>query len=286
MSEKPETNIRLKKAVNSVAAPPHLEARIRSRIRAENSADGWLEDRSAANSRLKAAVRNIETPPFLEARIRHSVRTERLPTRWLPRLVPAAVAAGAVVALLITYQLGHLRLTVRSQQSYIASVSTRIPMLMRVGLGDHIHCSVFRKYPKNPPAVEQFVHDLTPQYAGLIPIVRKEVPKSYRMSLAHLCRYNGRRFVHLSLMNDSNMMSLVMTRKSDGESFNTETMMPALVQAGIPMYQAGVQRFQMSAFETRDYLVYFISDMSKQQNTDMMLALAPQVKDFLNKLEL
>ena len=42
----------------------------------------------------------------------------------------------------------------------------------------------------------------------------------------------------------------------------------------------------MTAFETRDYLVYFISDMGKQQNTDMMLALAPQVKDFLNKLEL
>ena len=286
MSEIPETNIRLKNAVNSIAVPPHLEARIRSQIRGESPASAWPSDQPDANSRLKTAVRNIETPPFLEARIMHSVRAAKLPKHWLPRIIPAAVAAGVVVALLITYQLGHLRLTVRSQQSYIASISTHIPMLMRVGLGDHVHCSVFRKYPKDPPPVEQFVHDLTPQYAGLIPIVRKQVPESYRMSLAHLCRYNGRRFVHLSLMNDSNMMSLVMTRKSDGESFNTETMMPALVQSGIPMYQAGVQRFQMSAFETRDYLVYFISDLGKQQNTDMMLALAPQVKDFLNNLEL
>lgn len=278
MSETPETNIRLKKAVSSIVVPPHLEAHIRSHIHSDSP--------SGANSRLKAAVRNIETPPFLEARIRHSVRTEKLPRRWLPRLVPAAVAAGAVAAVLITYQLGHLRLTVRSQQSYIASISMHIPTLMRVGLGDHIHCSVFRKYPKNPPPVAQFIQDLTPQYAGLIPIVRKQVPATYQMSLAHLCRYNGRRFVHLSFMNDSNMMSLVMTRKDDGESFHTETMLPALVQAGIPMYQAGAQRFQMTAFETRDHLVYFISDMGKQQNTDMMLALAPQVKDFLNKLEL
>ena len=187
---------------------------------------------------------------------------------------------------MIAYQLGHLRLTVRSQESYIASVSTRVATLMRVGLGDHIHCSVFRKYPRNPPTAEQFIEKMNPKYAGLIPIVRSQVPDNYRMTLAHECRYHGRRFVHLSLMNDSNMLSLVITRKGDGESFGTEDMLPGLVQAGIPMYQSSIQRFQMTAFETRDYLVYFISDLPKQQNTDLMLALGPQVKDFLKKLEL
>jgi hypothetical protein len=63
-------------------------------------------------------------------------------------------------------------------------------------------------------------------------------------------------------------------------------MLPALTESGIPMYQAGVQRFQISAFETRDRLVYFISDLSKEKNTEMMLALAPQVKAFLRKQEL
>jgi hypothetical protein len=62
-------------------------------------------------------------------------------------------------------------------------------------------------------------------------------------------------------------------------------MLPALVQAGIPMYQSSVQRFQMTAFETRDYLVYFISDLPKQQNTELMLALGPKVKDFLGSEE-
>ena len=103
------------------------------------------------------------------------------------------------LVLAISYQLGHLRLTVRSQESYIASVSTHIATLMRVGLGDHIHCSVFRKYPKNPPTTEEFVEKMNPQYAGLIPIVRSQVPDNYRMMLAHQCRYHGRKFVHLSL---------------------------------------------------------------------------------------
>jgi hypothetical protein len=196
------------------------------------------------------------------------------------------VAAAVVVGLALSYQLGHLRLSVRSQESYIGSVSSHVATLMRVGLGDHIHCSVFRKYPANPPTTEEFIQKMNPKYAGLIPIVRSEVPETYHMTLAHECRYHGRRFVHLSLMDDSNMLSVVITRKGEGETFNSGDVLPSLVQSGIPMYRTGVQRFQMTAFETRDYLVYFISDLGKQQNTDLMVALAPRMNAFLSQLEL
>jgi hypothetical protein len=275
----PEPQNRLKDAVKGIAVPAGLSASIRSRLREEQ-----LESEKSA--RLRSAVNSVPVPPFLEARIRSRIRREASGYRWIPRLAPVGAALAIAVGLLIAYQLGHLRLTVRSQDSYIASVSTHIATLMRVGLGDHIHCSVFRKYPKNPPTTEQFIEKMNPQYAGLIPIVRSQVPENFRMTLAHECRYHGRRFVHLSLMNDSNMLSLVITRKGDGESFSAEDMLPGLVQAGIPMYQSSVQRFQMTAFETRDYLVYFISDLPKQRNTDLMLALGPQVRDFLKKLEL
>jgi hypothetical protein len=237
-------------------------------------------------ARLRTAVRGVEAPPFLETRIRHNLRVEKLPRRWLPGLVSVTASAAVFLVSLIAYQLGHLRLTVRSQEAYIASVSTHVATLMRVGLGDHLHCSVFRNYPKNPPMPGEFIETMTPRYAGLIPIVRSRVPEGYRMMLAHQCRYHGRAFVHLFLMNNSSMLSLVLTRKAEGESFGTEDMLPALVQSGVPMYQAGVQRFQVTAFETRDYLVYFISDLDKRQNTSLMLAMAPRVKDFLAKLEL
>jgi hypothetical protein len=240
-----------------------------------------MNETPKSDNRLRAAVKSVATPPFLEARIRHSLWTEKPGRRWLLRLIPAAPAIAVFAGFAVAYQLGHLRLTVSSQESYIGSVSMRIATLMRVGLGDHIHCAVFRTYPKNPPTTQEFIEKMNPQYAGLIPIVRSQVPDSYRMMLAHQCSYHRRQFVHLSLMNDSNMLSLVITRKRDGESFDTEDMLPALVQAGIPMYQSSVQRFQISAFETRDYLIYFISDLPKQQNTELMLALGPKVKDFL-----
>ncbi len=273
------TSDRLRKAVKSIAVPPGLASNIRSRLREEQ-----LETENAA--RLRAAVNSISTPPFLEAKIRARIRSGATVRGWIPRLAPVAAGLAIAAGLTIAYQLGHLRLTVQSQESYIASVSTQVATLMRVGLGDHIHCSVFRKYPKKPPTTEEFIENMNPQYVGLIPIVRSQIPETYRMTLAHECRYHGRRFVHLSLMNDANMMSLVITRKAEGESFQTEDMLPVLVQSGIPMYQTGVQRFQMTAFETTSYLVYFISDLPKGQNTELMLALGPQLKDFLAKLEL
>jgi hypothetical protein len=265
---------RLKSAVNSITLPAGLKARIQGQTHTEQL-------QSDANARLKSAMESVPVPPFLESRIRRNLRTVNAGRGWLPRLVPAGAAVAVLAAFGIAYQLGHLRLTVRSQESYIGSVSTHIATLMRVGLGDHIHCTVFRKYPKNAPSTEQFIEKMNPEYAGLIPIVRSQVPDTYRMMLAHQCSYHRRKFVHLSLMSDSNMLSLVITRKGDGESFRTEDMLPALVHSGIPMYQSSVQRFQMTAFETRDYLVYFISDLPKQQNTQLMLALGPQVKDFL-----
>lgn len=238
------------------------------------------------NAKLKAAVESVPVPPYLEGKIRAHLKEQPQAAWWSAwRVAPAAAALAVCAVGVVAYQLGHLRLTTSSQESYIVSVTNHIATLMRVGLGDHIHCSVFRKYPKNPPKTEEFVEKMTPLYAGLIPLVRDRVPSNYRMMLAHECRYHGRKFVHLSLMDDSNLLSLVIAHKTEGESFRTEDMLPALTQAGIPMYQSGVQRFQITAFESRDHLVYFISDLPKEQNTNMMLAVASDVKDFLAKLE-
>jgi hypothetical protein len=106
------------------------------------------------------------------------------------------------------------------------------------------------------------------------------------MTLAHQCTYKGREFIHLSLMDNSNMLSLVITRKVNRESFRAEDMLPTLSESGIPMYQVGVHRFEISAFETSDHLVFFISDLDKQRSTQLMLALAPQVQGFFARLEL
>ena len=52
------------------------------------------------------------------------------------------------------------------QKVYIQKVSARLAAVLKVGLGDHIHCSIFRKYPKDPPPVEKMEADLGASYKG------------------------------------------------------------------------------------------------------------------------
>ena len=242
-----------------------------------------LAARQALRLRVKTAVGNVDVPPFLEARIRNSLHAVPRHSSWFRSFVPALATLAVFAVLGVAYQLGNLRMTTERQESYIHGVTLQVGTLMRVGLGDHIHCAVFRKYPKEAHPVSHFINDLGPKYSGLLPIVQKYVPQEYTLREAHQCRYHGRRFVHFAAKDDSKILSLVIVRKNEGESFKTEGLLPALVQSGLPIYQTGVQNFQISSIESSEYLVYFISDLSGQRNTEIMTALGPAVKTFLDR---
>ena len=255
---------------------------IRQHIATCAACAGEVEARTRLRARLRTAVLNsAPAPPFLESRVRNRIRMTPGRSVWVRFAVPVAAVLGLCITGVVAYELGHLRLTIQSQESYIAKVSNQVATLLRVGLGDHVHCAVFRKYPKEAPHVEKFVSEIGPEYRGLIQIVKDRVPGEFVLHQAHQCRYHGRRFVHMALKSESSVMSLVIARKKDGESFETEGLMPSLVQSGIPMYRSGVQRFQLAAFETSAHLVYVISDLPREKNTEMIVALAPEVKQLL-----
>lgn len=233
--------------------------------------------------RVQNAVRGISTPQQLEVRIRKQISAPPRFRLWASWLIPVALAAVAAVLFLVPYQTGHFRLTHASRESYIASVSYRVATMMRVALGDHINCAVFRKFPSHPPAPAELVHDLGPEYQGLLQIVRDRVPAEYTLMMAHHCSYHDRQFVHLTWKNDPHLLSLMITRRNPGEQFDPAPALPPLQDSGIPIYRAGVQRFQITAFESGDFLVYFISDLPEHDNSAVMLALAPDIRNFLER---
>lgn len=237
------------------------------------------------NERLKGAVQSVSAPPYLAARIRSGIGAVRHRSVWAPRLMAVAATVAVCMGATVAYQLGYLRLTANSQESYVASVSNQVATIMRAGLRDHLHCAVFRKYPQEPPKVEDLARHMGPKYAGLMQIVRSHAPGGYRLMMAHQCKYQGRGFVHLALAKGGHMLSMVIAVKAEGESLATENLVPALSEAGIPIYRSGVQRFQIAAFESRDHLVYVISDLPQQKNMEMSVAIAPGVKEFLSRLE-
>jgi len=246
-----------------------------------------LESRRSLRNRVRGAALAVPEAPFLEARIRSRLKESPKSPNWVNRLMIAGAMAVLVIGIVtaVAYRSGYMRITGAAQESYIALVSSRVPAMMRVGLGDHIHCAVYRAYPKNPPPVTEFARLLGPDYSALIPVVQQNVPSDFRLIMAHQCRYHNRRFVHLTMTNGSRLVSLVIARKGDGESFHAQDLLPALSESGLPIYRAGVQRFQMAAFETRDRLIYVISDLPEGRNTELMRAMAPGIRDVLSKLE-
>ena len=243
-----------------------------------------LENRQNLRVRLRSATQGIEPPPYLQSRIRAHVQAAERPQRWIFRLAASAAMLAVIAGVTIAYERGHFRYNRALQNSYIATISDRIPSLMRVGLGDHVHCSVYRKYPANPPSVQELSDKFEPEYRGLIPIVQAHAPADYRLIMAHLCHYRGRQFIHLSLMSGSKQLSLVVSRKNDGETFRGADLLPVLSESGIPVYASGVQRFEMAAFESSNYLVYVISELPQQRNVELMRAMAPELNAFLGKI--
>ena len=90
-------------------------------------------------ARLKAAVKSAEVPPFLDAKIRRRIEHQARPRKRWTIFVPVGAVAGLALAAGLLYQLGGLRQTAEEQESFIATVSSRVSTLKRVGLGDHIH---------------------------------------------------------------------------------------------------------------------------------------------------
>ena len=244
-----------------------------------------VESRTRIKGRLKNAVQNQSVPEDLQARVRAALREDSRSslawTRWA-----SAAAAVLVVAAGLWVELPRWTRPAlpdladrRGQDVFIQKVSASLSAVLKVGLGDHIHCSIFRKYPKDPPSVEEMAQKLGPAYQDLVPLVKARVPEEYRIILAHQCGYQGRRFVHLTLTNGSSLLSLVITRKQPGESMQALTVSDHI--SGVPVYQAAAQNYDVAGFETDQFLAYVVSDLGARQNLQIAYALAPSVHQFL-----
>ena len=237
------------------------------------------KDPNEMKSRLKRAVQSEALPAHLEMRVRASIRAaaqERPGRSWF---APAWGLAAAAAVLLVG--VSGLR---RGENATIASFTQQANSFLSVGLTDHLHCTILRKQRAEPESLETMKTKLGPQYAALIPAVEAQVPSNYRVLDAHLCHAQGREFVHLVLNQADRYLSVVVANRQAGEKFSTENLVPSLAQAGITFYQQGTGNFQIAGFESGSHLVYVISDLPREQNRQVMMAMAGDLKRALPAL--
>jgi len=223
-----------------------------------------LETRARVRAQLQAAVRATPVAAGLEARVRRAVRTPA--TR--PRTGLYAVAAAAAVVICVAL-VSFLRTKHNPEEAILAKTPKHLATLLNVGLRDHLHCAVFRKYSKQPEPAQQMAAELGPEYAGLVPLIQAKLPAGFEMIQAHHCTAGGRQYTHFIIAGGGKLVSLILTRARPDESMSN----------GI--YQAGVDRFQVVGFETQDLLAYVISDLDAQQNLRWTANLASAVRQYV-----
>ncbi|HEY1338175.1 MAG TPA: zf-HC2 domain-containing protein [Bryobacteraceae bacterium] len=235
-----------------------------------------LEARTRLRARLKTAVKSQTVPPELPVRLREKIRSRRA-ISWLPAASWAAVAAG--LALCAVWLSASRELPALSdaagQADYIERVSAPLAAVFKPGLGDHIHCSVFRKYPADPPSTSSLEAGLGTD-RRLLPLMCAAVPQGYRPVMAHHCGYAGRRFIHLTFERRGSLLSLVITRRFPGET--TAGLTPSSAASGTPIYQSAAGPYHIAAFEAGDNLGYVISELGARPNLEVANAVAQSLE--------
>jgi anti-sigma factor (TIGR02949 family) len=246
-----------------------------------------LDTCTRMRARLKAAVKSQPVPPELQARIREQIWSRRSGSWFTVGRVRWAVTVAASLLVCAGVWMNNSRdrmpdLSDRPAQSaYVQRVSSSLAAILRLGLGDHIHCSIFRRYPQAPPPVEKMETDLGPSYKGLLPVVRATIPEGYRLIMGHQCSYAGRKYIHLTFEKGGRLLSLVVARKDPGESLGG---LPAAAEpSGIPIYQSAAGRYEVAGFEAGNFLAYVVSDLSGKTNLQIAANVAPGVREFLMK---
>ena len=237
-------------------------------------------ERQAFRARLRKAARSVPGPEDLASNIGRGLDADG--RRRFPH--PGIMAFAAAAMLAVCFAVWRVEFHPPGQDAFLAEVSTGVARIMRVGLNDHVHCAVFRKYPAQPPSLGRMAQLLSPQYADLEPIFAAHAPAGARVVLAHQCSFRGRRYVHLIARDGAKLVSLVIARREQGEAFEND--LRAVAQEnGAAMYSAGAKQFSIAGFETTAHLVYLVSDLGEQENMRVMESMAAQIREALRKTE-
>ena len=245
------------------------------------------EIRKNMRSRLKSAVSTAQPSPYLATRVMTHVREQGRRPQWLQRRMWAAITAAVAVAFAggIAYRFYGPTSAGQSQTAYISRLILKVSTAMAPGLADHVHCSVFRTYKKDAPAMEALHKEIGSEYRELLDAVQARVPDGFRAHLAHQCGYAGRKFIHIGLHDGSRQISVILARRQPGESFRDSGLLPVLSSGGLRMYGASAERFQIAGIDTPSHLAYVVSDVSERETRELMLALAPAIQSTVGNLK-
>jgi hypothetical protein len=240
-----------------------------------------LLNRKATRQRLRGAVLSVNSPLDLTRRVRQARSAPRVSV-WFGTWQLAMAAAVVILVAGVSYwrsQSALLPDSAANPDAYISYLGAEVSSVMRVGLNDHIHCTILQKPPAVQPTVADMEKTLTPEYSGLLAVVARHIPASFHVVAGHLCSYHGRRYVHVVASDGKARVSLLITARGEGENFENDLHAVAS-EAGVGLYSAKTNsgaEYAIAGFETPKHLVYLVSDLPANGNLDMLRSMTSDV---------
>jgi anti-sigma factor (TIGR02949 family) len=235
-----------------------------------------LDDRGRVKTLLKQAVQHDVAPAALRARIEQNIRRHQPAAWWTASSIRWAMAMAAMIVLAI----GSWAVIQAVKLRHTPSPFEQSARVLEIGLKDHINCTVVHKQADRRFTPEQMTERLGAEFSGLVPVVKEQAPAGYEIVVAHKCHVDKREFVHLILRNQDKVLSLILTHKN-GEAFPSDDALAVAQAAGMPLYEARLQDYEMVGFETKDYLGFVVSNLGREEIQLIATRLAPAVRDFL-----
>ena len=254
----------------------------------------------AARRELRGQLRRsfIETPenqlPLgFEQRLRAHLRPIAQPRRaffGLP-LAPLAMAACLLLAAFIGWR--WLRpapvvttvareITAPTPASH-AEFENLLAEVSQKAVGDHKDCALEHRLQESPVALEEAAQKFDGAYNGLTKTVAaslKQNGATAEIIMAHACVWQGRRFAHIILRQNGELVSLLVTDiKTASPPTNTST-------TSAQMRCRSLEGYQVSCFETQRHVVLVVSAMPEQQNLALARSLAPALLQNLAQHEM
>jgi len=264
--------------------PADTDAAVMAHVQGCAPCRARLERMEQLQERIRSAARGVRPPADLAARVQRTLDSDRRPAVRL--WVPLAMAASILVGILLSWGWQNSGTSPKqTPEEYTAEASASLTPVMRVGFVNHLHCTIFGRNFAKQPDLQKVLAELGPRNATLYPVLANHVPAGYTVAAGHICEWKGHRYLHLVARKGESLLSLLFTRRGTGEAFE-HGLRPVSARTPLPVYASTVQLFNLAGLETKDFLVFVISDLPADQNTGLLSSMATELAASANQLDL
>jgi hypothetical protein len=230
-----------------------------------------LESRTRVRDALQRAVANRPVPDVVRADVLRSLRKCQ-PRSFLHLSARTRAVGGLAAIALALFILFGLLLGLHRGKELVAAI-------LKLGVSDHILCTIKgHNYPEvaNPP--DEIRKKLGGRYAPLVQVVQERLP-GFEVLEGHICSPQGNReYVHLITRGQGTIVSVILTKRN-GASLPTVKSLLSDESAGLSIYQDHISGMEIAGFESAQYFVFIVSDLSQKDVRQLARGLAP----FLNE---